>query len=52
MTSSDRAGIPLFVKPGKALFGLFCQAVTTCSLLLVCVTAAQAIVGPYPSPFF
>ena len=44
MTSSDRAGIPLFVKPGKALFGLFCQVVAACSLLLVCVTAAQAIV--------
>ena len=44
MTSSAPAGIPLFVKPGKALFGLFFLAITTCSLLLVCVTAAQAIV--------
>ena len=44
MTSSAPAGIPLFVKPGKALFGLFFLAITTSSLLLVCVTAAQAIV--------
>lgn len=44
MTSAVRVGIPLFVKPGKALLGMLCLAITTCSLLLACVTAAQAIV--------